>query len=345
MSKVNIRQIHKQVILGLLAAAVLVTVGFFGKLLHTEIGGVNVTFYYLCGWAAVFFLVTLYFRHMERAQLIGYESAGLNFMETVHKYRFLIEQLVLRDFKIKYKRSVLGVFWSFLNPLLMMLVQYVVFSHIFNVRAADIQHYAVYLLCGIIIWNGFNDCSVQALRSIIGNAPLITKVYVPKYIYPVAKVLSASINIVLSMIPLLLVTIVYGLFSEPHLYLTNAVALLPFGLLFLLIFCIGIGFFLSALMVFFHDVEFLWSVFSSIWMYATPIIYSLSMFADRAGWIVKAMQFNPMYHYIQFFRTIILDGTAPALSEFAICLGFGVLATAVGLFVFKKTQDKFILYL
>ena len=345
MSKVNVRQIHIKVLWGLLIAAVLVTVGFVQKLLHTEIGGVNISFYYLCGWALLIFLVTLYFRHMERAQLIGYHSYGLDFLETVHKYRFLIEQLVLRDFKIKYKRSVLGVFWSFLNPLLMMLVQYVVFSHIFNIRSADIQHYAIYLLCGIIIWNGFNDCSVQALRSIIGNAPLITKVYVPKYIYPVAKVLSASINIVLSMIPLLLVTVIYGLFHDPHLYLTNAVTLLPFGLFFLLVFCIGMGFLLSALMVFFHDVEFLWGVFSSIWMYATPIIYSLSMFETRAGWLVTAMKFNPMYHYIQFFRTIILDGEAPALSEFGICLGFGLIAVAIGLTVFRKTQDKFILYL
>ena len=329
----------------LAAAVVLLDVGFSPELLHTTVGGVNVTFYFICGAALVFFLVTLYFRHMERAQLVGYHSYGLDFLQTVHKYRFLIEQLALRDFKIKYKRSVLGVFWSFLNPLLMMLVQYVVFSHIFNVRAADVQHYAIYLLCGIIIWNGFNDCSAQALRSIIGNAPLITKVYVPKYIYPVSKVVSASINIVLSMIPLLLVTTVYGLFSTPHLYLSHAVALLPFGLLLLLIFVIGLGFLLSALMVFFHDVEYLWGIFSMIWMYATPIIYSLSMFEERAGWIVTAMQFNPMYHYIQFFRTIILDGKAPALSEFGICLGFGILAVAVGLFVFRKTQDKFILYL
>ena len=345
MSTVNIRQIHQKVLWGLLAAAVLVTIGFFPELLHTKVGGVNVSFYYLCGWAAAFFLVTLYFRHIERAQLIGYHSYGLDFLETIHKYRFLIEQLVMRDFKIKYKRSVLGVFWSFLNPLLMMIVQYVVFSRILNIRSTDVQHYAIYLLCGIIIWNGFNDCSVQALRSIIGNAPLITKVYVPKYIYPVTKVLSASINIVLSMIPLLLVTVIYGLFSDPHLYLTCAVALLPFGLLFLLIFCVGIGFLLSAMMVFFHDVEFLWNVFSSIWMYATPIIYSFSMFEDRASWIVRLLKWNPLYHYIQFFRTIILDGQAPALTEFLICLGFGILAVVVGLSVFRKTQDKFILYL
>ena len=114
-----------------------------------------------------------------------------------------MEQLISRDFKIKYKRSVLGVFWSFLNPLLMMTVQYVVFSKLLGVRDAGVQHYAIYLLCGIVIFNGFNDCCNQAMRAIISNASLITKVYVPKYIYPVTKVLSASINMVLSMVPLL----------------------------------------------------------------------------------------------------------------------------------------------
>ena len=152
-------------------------------------------------------------------------KAGGSFIQTLAKYEFLMEQLISRDFKIKYKRSVLGVFWSFLNPLLMMTVQYVVFSKLLGVRDAGVQHYAIYLLCGIVIFNGFNDCCNQAMRAIISNASLITKVYVPKYIYPVTKVLSASINMVLSMVPLLLVTIFYGLFNG--LYIRWSILLLP----------------------------------------------------------------------------------------------------------------------
>jgi ABC-2 type transport system permease protein len=344
MTKIDLKKIEKWTFLVLGALAVLLTVGAFDRLTGTALFGINFIFIYAAILALLFFLLALYFRRLSRKEKSGERSLGLYIIQTVHRFRFLIEQLVTRDFKIKYKRSVLGVFWSFLNPLLMMTVQYVVFSHLLGIRG-NIEHYAIYLLSGIVIWNGFNDCSTQAMRSITGNAPLITKVYVPKYIYPVTKVLSASINVVLSMIPLLLVTLVYGLLSTPHLYLTKAVLLIPFGILLLVVFCIGMGFLLSSLMVFFHDIELLWGVLSSIWMYATPIIYSPSMFESRAAWLVRVMQFNPMYHYISFIRTIILDGASPAASEFGICALCSVLMFLLGFLVCKKTQDKFILYL
>ena len=131
---------------------------------------------------AVLLALALYGVHMVNREKKGLTTAGGSFIQTLAKYEFLMEQLISRDFKIKYKRSVLGVFWSFLNPLLMMTVQYVVFSKLLGVRDAGVQHYAIYLLCGIVIFNGFNDCCNQAMRAIISNASLITKVYVPKYI-------------------------------------------------------------------------------------------------------------------------------------------------------------------
>lgn len=289
--------------------------------------------------ALCFYCVRIVKRDGKEGTLFG------NFIQIIAKYEFLIEQLVSRDFKIKYKRSVLGVFWSFLNPLLMMIVQYVVFSNLLNVRDGSVQHYAIYLLCGIVMFNGFTDCCNQAMRSIIGNASLITKVYVPKMIYPVTKVLSASINIVLSMLPLLLVTIIYGLFNG--LYLTKAVLLLPVALVLLIMFAIGMGLLLSSLMVFFHDVEFLWSVISTMWMYATPIIYSLGLLEQKEGteWLIRVIKFNPMYHYVDFLRTIIINGSSPAVSEYLICLLFSVGMMLVGGFVFHKTEDKFVLYI
>ncbi|MBP5254537.1 MAG: ABC transporter permease [Lachnospiraceae bacterium] len=344
MSKIPLKRVFKISLLVWTGIFVLFVVGAIRKLLPMKVFGIPL----LAVLAAAFLLFLaawiLYFRHLMKCEEEGRSAFGLFLIGTVHRYRFLIEQLVSRDFKIKYKRSVLGIFWSFLNPLLMMLVQYVVFSHLLNIRG-DVRHYAIYLLSGIVIWNGFNDCSTQAMRSITGNATLITKVYVPKYIYPVTKVCSAFINTLLSMIPLLLVTAVYGLFSDPHLFLNETVLLLPFGLFFLLIFNIGMGFLLSSLMVFFHDVEFLWGVFSTIWMYATPIIYSLSMFESRAGWLVTLMQFNPLYHYISFFRTVILDGASPAFAEYGICALCSALMFTLGFIVFKKTQDRFVLYL
>lgn len=288
-------------------------------------------------------LIILYILHLKNCQKKEKKSIGLDFIETVRKYKFLMEQLISRDFKIKYKRSILGVFWSFLNPLLMMLVQYVVFSKLFDLRGMGITHYAIYLLCGIITWNGFSDCATQAMHAITGNASLITKVYVPKYIYPVTKVLSAGINLLLSMVPLLLVTFIYGLFNG--LYLTKAIFLIPIALIFVIVFTIGVGFLLSSLMVFFHDVEFLWGVFSMMWMYATPIIYGIDLLRGKTEWLVMLMEFNPMYHYVSFMRTIIIDGCSPALSEYVICGAFSLGMLIIGAFVFKKTQDKFILYI
>jgi len=344
MTQVDLKKLNRYLLFILIGSSALFLLGSIRTLLQQHLLDIPLLFWSLLIVVIVVILFSIYLKFLENCQKKGKMVFGLRLIMTIHKYRFLIEQLVQRDFKIKYKRSVLGVFWSFLNPLLMMLVQYVVFSHLLNIRG-DIQHYAIYLLCGIVIWNGFNDCSQQAMRSIIGNAPLITKVYVPKYIYPVTKVFSAFVNVLLSMIPLLLVTLIYGLFANPHLFLTETICLIPFGLLFLLVFCVGMGFLLSSFMVFFHDVEFLWGVFSSIWMYGTPIIYSLSMFDKLSGWIVSIIKINPMYHYIEFFRTIILYGASPAWYEYLICIVWALGMFIVGLTVFKKTQDKFILYL
>ncbi len=273
----------------------------------------------------------------------GRDCAGLVFLRTIRKYEFLMSQLISRDFKTKYKRSVLGIFWSFLNPLLMMMVQYVVFSTLMRM---DIEHYAVYLLTGIVLFSGFNDCCNQALRAITGNASLITKVYVPKYIYPMSKVFSASINMVLSMVPLLLVATVNKV------YPSWALLLLPVCLALLILFTLGMGFLLSSLMVFFHDVEFLWSVLSTIWMYATPIIYDLSIFTTSLDgkeplfpWMAKLELFNPLYHYITLIRTLVIGRTLPTAGSLVACIAFAVLMLLAGGLVFRKTQDKFVLYI
>jgi len=344
MSTISLKRIARVTYITFGVTVLLLFLGALRSLLKPSLFGLPGLLWFFLAAAVIGLSLFLSFRRFTELRARGESSGVLRFIDTVHRYRFLMEQLVTRDFKIKYKRSVLGVFWSFLNPLLMMVVQYIVFSQLLGIRG-NIEHYAIYLLSGIVMWNGFNDCSTQSMRSITGNATLITKVYVPKYIYPITKVFSASINVLLSMLPLLLVTLVYGLFSTPRLYLTNAVLLLPFGLIFLLIFCVGMGFLLSALMVFFRDIEFLWGVIASVWMYATPIIYSLSMFEGKADWLAKLMQFNPLYHYITFVRTIILDGASPALSEFAICLLFSAAMFFFGYGIFRKLQDRFILYL
>lgn len=249
------------------------------------------------------------------------------------KYGFLIKQLVSRDFKTRYKRSVLGVFWSFLNPLLMMIVQYVVFSQLFK---SDIDNYAGYLLCGTVAFNFFNEGVGQALTSIVGNASLITKVYLPKYVYPITRVLSSGINLLMSLIPLIIVAVLTG---EK---ITRAYFMLPYIFICLMVFTMGMGMVMASAMTFFRDMQFLWEVLSMIWMYVTPLFYPLTIVPKE---IRMYFNFNPMYHYVDAVRTIILNGITPRPMEFVICTTWAILMFIMGSFVFKKTQDKFIFYI
>lgn len=263
----------------------------------------------------------------------GKPSALVKAVVAVQKYRFLIKQLVDRDFKAKYKRSVLGVFWSFLNPLLNMAVQYVVFSNLFRF---DIPYFPVYLLCGNVIFTYFSESCGMALTSIVGNASLITKVYVPKYIYPLTRILSSLINLLISMIPLIVVALISGLLPAP------AYVLSLYAFVCLALFCLGLGMLLSAAMVFFRDIQFLWGVLTTIWMYLTPIFYPVSALPEAAQRIVMM---NPLYYYVTFVRTCIIDGVSPEPTMYAQCLLYAIAALVVGAWVFKRNQDKFVLYL
>ena len=263
----------------------------------------------------------------------GKPSALVKAVVAVQKYRFLIKQLVDRDFKAKYKRSVLGVFWSFLNPLLNMAVQYVVFSNLFRF---DIPYFPVYLLCGNVIFTYFSESCGMALTSIVGNAGLITKVYVPKYIYPLTRILSSLINLLISMIPLIVVALISGLLPVP------AYILSLYAFVCLALFCLGMGLFLSAAMVFFRDIQFLWNVLTTIWMYLTPIFYPVSALPETAQRIVMM---NPLYYYVTFVRTCIIGGMSPEPTMYAQCLLYAIVALVIGAWVFKRNQNKFVLYL
>ncbi|MBQ6478093.1 MAG: ABC transporter permease [Erysipelotrichaceae bacterium] len=251
----------------------------------------------------------------------------------VFQYSFLISQLVSRDFKSKYKRSVLGIFWSFLNPLLTMTVQFLVFSTFFN---ANTKNYPVYLLSGVVCFNFFKETTDMCLSSISGNASLINKVYIPKYIFPLAKTMSSSINLGISLVPLLLVSLLLGV------TLHKSVLLMFYFLACLVVFSLGFGLLLSAFMVFFRDIQFLWGVFIQIWQYATPIFYPAEIVPEKYRFIIR---FNPLYHFIGNLRKCLINGISPEPMAYIYCLIFAVVSLLAGLFVFKKTQDKFTLYL
>lgn len=251
----------------------------------------------------------------------------------IDKYYFLMSQLVSRDFKTKYKRSIFGVFWSFLNPLLTMIVQFLVFSTLFT---SNTKNYPVYLLTGVVCFSFFNECTAMCLTSISGNSRLLTKVYIPKYIFPLTRTISSVINLLISLAPLAIVCLIMKI------ELTPQALLFLFFLVCLIIFSLGVGMFLSALMVFFRDIQFLWSVITQIWMYATPIFYAAEIIPEKYQFIVR---YNPLYHFIGNARKCLIDGISPEPKAFLFCLIFAFGALVIGSFVFKKTQDKFALYL
>ena len=263
----------------------------------------------------------------------GKRSYIINAIVALRKYRFLIQQLVSRDFKTKYKRSVLGMFWSFLNPLLMMSVQYFVFSTIFK---SDISNYAVYLLVGIVSFNFFSEACNMSLVSILGNASLITKVYVPKYIYPLTRIMSSVVNLGISLLPLIIVCLTTGV--QFH---KSAILALYF-LVCLIIFTLGLGLLLSSSMVFFRDTQFLWNVFSMVWMYATPIFYPESILPDRFKFILNI---NPLYYFLKNARICILDGISPEPVVYFQCMVIALSMLLLGSLIFRKMQDRFVLYL
>ena len=252
---------------------------------------------------------------------------------SIFRYGFLLEQLVKRNFNTKYRQSVLGVLWSFLNPLLTMAVQYVVFSTLFQ---SDISHFPVYLLSGIILFNFFNECVTLGMDSIVLNGPLITKVAMPKMIYPLSRSLSSLINLVISFLPLALVMLLSGTPLTPALLLVPLAAALTF------LFALGMSLILCTLNVFFRDTRFLWSVVSLLWTYATPIFYPITIIP--AAW-QPVFRLNPMFQLIDLMRTIVIGGACPTWGQLGVCLACAVIPLALGVCIFRRNEDKFVFHL
>ena len=211
----------------------------------------------------------------------------------------------MRDIKTKYRRSVLGLLWTVLNPLLMMTVLSIVFSYFFS-RYGDVENFPVYLLCGQVIFNFFNESTSIAMGSIVHSGELIKKVYVPKYLFPITKVMSSGVNLLSSMIALVIVMVV------TRSRVTPTVLLAVFPLLYVLLFSAGVSLFLSAAAVSFRDLMHLYSVVTTAWMYLTPVIYPMSILDGAPRWAVFIINANPLTAFIKIFRAVVLDGvTAP----------------------------------
>jgi len=260
--------------------------------------------------------------------------------ERVHvfmQYKDLWIQLVKRDVKLKYRRSILGYVWSILNPLLVMMVMVAVFSSIFD-RGKSIENYPVYLIAGRTLFSFTTSSTNSAMRGIIGNAQLLKKCYVPKYIFPLARVTSSLVDLVFSLGALVIVMIFTRARVTPYVLLT------PLVLIQIYIFCCGLGFFLASANVFFRDVQHIYNAFTTAWMYMTPIFYQIEQIKNPTiSFIIKA--FNPLYYYIAQFRDMVWIGQMPGPRIFWGGWLIAIVMFAFGLLVFKKNQDRFILYI
>lgn len=250
------------------------------------------------------------------------------------QYKDLMGQLVQRDLKLKYRRSVLGYLWSILNPLFIMIIMAIVFSNMFHNR--NIPNYPVYLMSGQVLFNFMNISSRQALSTITGNAPLLKKTYLPKYVFVVSKVTSGLIDCIFSFGALLLVMIfTKGCFSW---YLL----LFPLIVFQLYVFVVGLGMFLGAMNVFFRDIQYIYNAVVTAWMYLTPMFYPVEYLPDKLHWLV--VHLNPMYAYITQLRCLTLYGVFPDRHMILYGCIDAVLMLIFGTWVFAKKQDKFILY-
>lgn len=251
---------------------------------------------------------------------------------TWKKNLFILRTLVGKDFKVKYRRSVLGVVWSVLNPLLMMVVLSAVFSYMFRF---NIEHYPLYLILGNILFTLMSDATNGAMSSILGSASLIQKIRIEKMLFPLEKVIFSLVNFLFSAIAAVLVMVYFQVMP------TWRIVFLPLLLVFVVAFSAGVGLILSSLAVFFRDVIHLWSVFLTAWMYATPLFYPIEAVAPELQPIIL---YNPMYQYVNYFREIMMWHTTPTMHENLVCFAIAAVTLAIGWFVFRKLEHKFILY-
>ena len=253
-------------------------------------------------------------------------------LNELYRYRNLIDELVTRDIKKKYRRSVLGVAWSMLNPLLMMLITAMVFSHLFRF---DIKNFPLYLLCGQVIFTFYAESTNFAMSSILENAHLIKKVYVPKYLFPLSRVTSSCINLLFTLPAMVIIIFATGNILNGWTFF----CIVP--LLLMYFFCLGVGLFLSSVAVYFRDIFHLYGVALSVLSYATPIFYPESIIPEKYTWIIR---FNPIYYYLKAFRECVYEGRMPEPNIMFGCVLLALISLSCGFYFFKKHENNFILY-
>ena len=247
-------------------------------------------------------------------------------------YQFLFSELVKRDFKKKYKRTVLGMAWSILSPLLMLLVMRLVFTQFFG---RGMEHYTTYLFCGNLVFSYFSESTGQGMQSLMGNAGIFTKVNVPKYLFLFSKNVQALLNFGLTLAVFFVFCILDGI------TFTWKFVLLLYPICSLLLFNIGVGLILSALFVFFRDIQYLWTVFTQLLMYMSAIFYTIDSYSQTVRYLFLL---NPVYLHIRYFRKIVIEATIPTIWFHLLMLADVAIILGIGCWMYKKYNTRFLYY-
>ncbi len=253
-------------------------------------------------------------------------------IEQWKSYKFLFSELVKRDFKKKYKRTVLGMIWSVLSPLLSVLVLMLVFVHFFGRTQ---EHYIIYLFSGTLVMNFYSECTKGGMRALVSNASIFTKINIPKTLFLFSKCVQSFINFCLTFIIYIVFCICDHVKFGPHMLM------LFFPILTLMIFSVGVGMTLSSLFVFFKDVEYLYGIFLLLLHYVSAIFYPVTIVPEAYQ---KFFYMNPIYCYIKYFRMITIETMIPSLTIHALCLGFALFMLGVGCLTYKKFRNEFLYY-
>ncbi|MBD5115648.1 MAG: ABC transporter permease [Ruminococcaceae bacterium] len=254
-------------------------------------------------------------------------------VEQIKQNRFLFEELVKRDFNKKYKRTILGMLWSILGPLMTLTVMALVFTQFFG---RNINHYIIYLFCGNLLYGYFKESTNSGMCSLYNNSKIFSKVNVPKYMFLLSSNVSSLINFGINLMVLFLFCIIDGV------EITWKFILLIYPVCCLVLFNVGMGLILSALYMMFRDMKYLYDIFTLLLMYLSAIFYSIDAYELHKQYL---FYLNPIYLYIRYFRKIILEGVIPKPSFHLLAAGYVIVALVIGSIIYKKKNYKFLYYI
>lgn len=254
-------------------------------------------------------------------------------LEEIKKNQFLFEELVKRDFKQKYKRTVLGMVWSILSPLLTLLVMRIIFTQFFG---RNTPHYTIYLFSGTLIMSYFRESTRGGMGALLANAHIFSKINIPKYIFVLSKNVSALVNF-------LIILLVYFFYCGlDRINFGVHMFSLIFPVICLLVFNVGVGMILSAMFIFFRDTQYIYDIFLTLLQYVSAIFYTVDSFAIQ---LQRLFLLNPVYCYIKYFRCVVIDGMIPSVAFHRLCSFYAIASIALGIYVYRKYNHKFLYYI